>query len=1070
MVSLSRAVAGAALLFVGHSIIGPRALAQQSPPPPKQPDAVAPPVLLPGLSYDVPFFPGAKYDANVPTPDMVLGFRVGDKPATHAQIEAVVKAIAAKSPRTKLFEYATSHEGRRLYYLVISSEANIKKLDQIKADLGKFADPRSVSGPEGDALAATLPAVAWMAYAIHGDEMSGSDAALAVAHHLAACTDEPVKKMLEELVVIIDPLMNPDGRDRCLAQVAQDRTRQPSVDDQAVIHSGVWPSGRMNHYLFDLNRDWIYCTQPETRGRVAAAGPWHPQLFMESHEMGSQDSFLFSPPRQPVNPNVPENVKKWWPGFAADIARDFDAFGWRYYTGEWNEEWYPGYSGAWAGFRGAIDVLYEQASITTDGVRRAEGTIETYREAVHHQLVATMANLTSLQKNRAAVMKDYLAERRAAVSVEGPGPARTFAIVRSANTARVREFVDLMELQGFEVHSAAANFTASGRDRLGKEFADREFPAGTILVAERQPERRLIAAMLEFDPRMTPEFLADERRELLRFGRSKLYDVTGWNIPMMFDLEACELAVDLPGAAQRGVPVAEGRPVAMPERAQSPVGFVIDGADDRSVAVAARLLERGVKVRCADKPFELGGTAYPRSSLVILRKDNALFVGDLATAVGAAALEWHVRAAGLDTGLGEGDNPDLGGQHFVLLEAPRIAVVGREPFHPYSYGEIWHLLDHVMGVRATFLNSAVLSGADLRRYNVLVVPQGDMGAIKDKDALKQWVRSGGTLVAIGPAAAGIATEAFGLSAARVLPDVLTKIDDYAMKIMREWEGLRAVPDPEAVWAFTAPAEVKFPWAAGKEEKPSDDEVKRRDAWKSVFSPQGAIVAGRVDDRHWLTGGCGEYLPVVYGGDTVLMAAQGVEAPVRLGVFDDAPPEEADGKAPENAEGAEGAEKSKEKRAGNGKETPRKDAPTKDPQRTKDGKDNKESPAADQPVKKTPEKTETGRQGDRADNADDDDDDDKAKEKEKEKKVRRAGWALLPEGKDLRLRMSGLLWPEAAERIANSAYVTREGVGSGQVILFAANPTFRGAAKGTARVFANAVVLGPGMGASHPIKP
>ena len=225
----------------------------------------APPAPSPlqGLTYDVPFFGGAKYDAAVPTPDQVLGFAVGSKAAMHAQIEAVIKAIASKSPRTKLFEYGRTYEGRVLYYMVIASEANIKRLDALKADHAKLADPRSVSTGEGDKLVDSLPALAWMGYGIHGDEMSGCDAAIAVAHHFAACTDDAVKKMLEQIVIIIDPNMNPDGRDRWLRGMAENRTVQPSVDDQSLLHGGVWPSGRMNHYLFDLNRDWIFGVHPE---------------------------------------------------------------------------------------------------------------------------------------------------------------------------------------------------------------------------------------------------------------------------------------------------------------------------------------------------------------------------------------------------------------------------------------------------------------------------------------------------------------------------------------------------------------------------------------------------------------------------------------------------------------------------------------------------------------------------------------------------------------------------------------------------------------------------------------
>jgi hypothetical protein len=962
-------------------------------------DASAPqPSPLPGLTYDVPFFPNAKNDPNVPTPDSVLGFPVGSRPATHAQIEAVVKALAAKSPRCKLFEYGRTHEGRALYYLVIASEANIKRLDSLKADLAKLADPRKVSKEEGDRLAATLPAVAWMAYVIHGDEMSGSDAAMAVAYHLTAGTDADVATLLENLVVIIDPLMNPDGRDRFLAMQAQNRTAQPSVDDQSLLHSGVWPSGRMNHYLFDMNRDYIFATQPETRGRLRAVNEWNPHYFMESHEMESQSTFLFLPGREAINLNQPDNVRKWEAEFAQDQARAFDARGWRYYTGEWNDDWYPGYSSSWSALRGAVANLYEQANIGTDAVRRPEGTLEPYREAVHKQLVSSMANLTFLAKNRRAVLADFLAEKRKCVGPEASIPAHTFAVLPSANATRQRRFLDLMSLEGFEVFAAGAAFTAEGTDRLGRESKEVKFPAGTLLIPARQPLARLLNAMLEFDPHTIPQFLTDERRDLLRDGRSRIYDITGWSLTMLFDVEAFDLTGDLPPQAQ-ATPVSVAAPLQAPLiNSDTAVTLVINGADDGSVAAAGRLMERGVWLRVADRPFQFDQRDFARGSVLVVRKDNANFAGNLTETVSNVCASLNLTAAGVRTGYGPGDLPDLGGEHFILLKPPRIAIFGREPIQPYSYGSAWYLIDHVLGLRASYLDTHGLAETDLRRYNVLVLPDGaDADTLKGgMESLKAWVTAGGTLVAIGSSAGSLAKETNGIGDTRQLPDVLGKMDDYRQAVVREWEGRQTTPDPGKVWAYTPPKEVVYPWLIGEsDDKEKEDELKRRDSWRAIFMPAGALLAGRVDDRSWLTAGSGEYVPVIYTGRTILLAPPSVQAPVRLGFFNPTP-----FKAPEVA-----------------------------PASSTDGKDKKKDDG-----KSTP------------------------------------GWTIAPPGYEMRLRMSGLLWPEAADRLANAAYATRESVGAGQLILFAADPNFRGAALGTARIFANAIVLGPGMGASEPIKP
>jgi hypothetical protein len=962
------------------------------------------PSPLPGLNYMEPFFPGATYNPEVPTADSVLGFPVGSKPATHAQIEAVFKALASKSPHGKLFEYGKTHEGRTLYYMVFASEANLKRLDGLKADLAKLADPRKVTKEEGDRLAASLPAVAWMAYAIHGGEMSGADASLGVAYYLAAGTTSEVTKLLDNLVIIIDPLMNPDGRDRHLAVLAQNRTVQPSVDDQSILHSGVWPSGRMNHYLFDMNRDWIFGTQPETRGRIRAVNEWNPHYFMESHEQGSQDTFLFLPAREAINPNEPENIRKWQVEFAKDLASAFDAKGWRYYNGEWNDDWYPGYSSSWSALRGAVANLYEQASISTDAVRRGEGTLETYREAVHKQLVATMANLNFLAKNRQSVLTDFLAEKRKCVGPEASIPAHTFAVMPSANATRQRRFLDLMALEDFDVYAAGESFTAPCKDRLGRDVKDMKFPAGTLLIPVRQPLARLLNAMFDFDPRMIPQFLTDERRDLLRFGRSRIYDITGWSLPMLFDVEAYDISSGLPSEAQ-AKPFSAPSPAAAPmNNADANVAFVIDGADDASVAAAGRLQERGVWVRVADKPFQFENHDFARGSLVIVRKDNANFTGNLAETLSQICADLKLTAIGVRTGFGPGDLPDLGGEHFVLLQPPRIAIFGRDQIDPNTYGSIWYLIDHTLGLRASYLDAQSIGGADLRRYNVLILPDGNPSSLKNgMGALKDWMTAGGTLVAIGSSAEAFAKEKDGIGATRQLPDVLGKMDDFRQAVVREWEGRQTTPDPAKVWAFSPPSEVVYPWQIGEsDDKGKDEDLKRRDAWRSIFMPAGVMLAGRVDDRSWLTAGCGEYVPLFYYGGTVLLSPPSVQTPVRLGFFSPAPP-------------------------------------------------------------KPPEPTNAAANSDAKDK-------DKDKDKKKDDAKPAPGWTLAPPGFEMRLRMSGLLWPEAADRLANAAYVTRESVGAGQLILFASDPTFRAAALGTSRIFANAVILGPGMGASEPIKP
>jgi hypothetical protein len=937
-----------------------------------------PPVELPGLEYDLELFPGTDYDPAVPTAEECLGFRLGDRAAFPREIESCLEAWAEASERARLEEYARSHEGRALYTLVLTSPANQSRLTEIRAGWARLSDPRGASQTEISRLRDELPAVAWLAYSIHGDETSGADAALAVIHHLAAGRSESVEALLDELVVVIDPMMNPDGRHRFLQMIAEHRSAQPNVDDQSLIHSGYWPWGRTNHYGFDLNRDWILGVNPESRGRIRLAGAWNPLLMVDAHEMGAQNTYLFSPPREPRSPHISAGGLEWGPVFARDQARAFDERGWVYYTGEWNEGWYAGYTDAWGELRGVLGILYEQAGVAEDGVRRPEGTIHTYREAVHHQAVSSLANLETLRANAGKIKQAFIDERLAAIDPRGRYAGRTFAVLPTANRSRLERFLDLMRLQGIELHTIDEPFTAaSAVDQLGRRQQRVTLPAGTVLIPNRQPLARLVAAMLEFDPQMPDGYLRRERKTILRSGETSIYDVTAWNLTMMYGLAGLSLETELPSTAK---PLVEFAPAAVPAAAKAAVAWIVDGADDASVAVAARLMERGLEVRVADKALEFDGEAFARGSVVVLPIDNRDFAGELAATVEAATSQMGLLAQGIGKGLGEGDLPDIGGGHFRRLEPPRIGLFSRGGLSVYDFGSIWHALDKRLGVRHSHLDLESFRTPDLRRYNVIVLPDRWFGGLSGESlkALVEWVEAGGTLIAIGGSAAQLATETSGLSDVRLLRDSLAELDRFELAVLREWEAARRqIPETAAVWSHTAADGSIFPWSAVADlERPVTAELERRDRWKRLFMPQGAILAARVDTEHWLTFGADETVPLLYGNSRVLMSDG--EAPLRIGVL----------------------------------------APAGDPGSA----------------------------------------------------ARRVGWSMVPRGEDLRLRMSGLLWPEAAQRLANAAAVTRERRGRGQVILFAVPPTFRASTLATERLLMNAIIYGPGLGASPPIEP
>jgi hypothetical protein len=328
----------------------------------------------------VPFYPGGQYDPAIPKPNDFLRHPIGQWPLRYGELVDYIEALGASTcKRVKIETHGESYEGRTLYNVFVSTEENIARLEKLRLAMNRVAEPtENASAREIDSLARTLPAFAWMGYSIHGDELSGVDAATQLIYQLAAGTDSATMNLLKNVVVIIDPTQNPDGRERFLSMIESYRSEVPNYNRFAMQHNGVWPYGRGNHYLFDLNRDWILVRGQETHGKLATILKWHPQLTVDAHEMGSNATFLFGPPGDPINYNTPSHYLKWAQIFGDDQAATFDSHAWPYYIKEWAEQWYPGYGSAWSTFFGSIGILYEMAGVDGQFVKQQDDYLLTY--------------------------------------------------------------------------------------------------------------------------------------------------------------------------------------------------------------------------------------------------------------------------------------------------------------------------------------------------------------------------------------------------------------------------------------------------------------------------------------------------------------------------------------------------------------------------------------------------------------------------------------------------------------------------------------------------------------------
>ena len=909
------------------------------------------------------------YIDTVDHPNKFLDFDYATRVATPEQITSALISWVNQSDRLKVIEYARSHENRPLHAVFISSPKNLNNLNSIKDNISQLADARITNDRKAKTLINELPAVAWMAYSIHGNETSGADAALGVIYHLIASKDDDILELLDNMVIIVDPVMNPDGRARFAKNLEQYRGTAPNYDDQSLIHTGDWPFGRTNHYYYDLNRDWVYLTQPETQGRVALINEWKPQILVDAHEMGAQDTFMTGPAREPINKNLDYDLIKWGNVFAKDQGNEFDRRNWRFYTGEWHEDLYPGYS-FYVSFRGTLGILYEQSRMAEDGVRRPEGTIQSYKESVHHQFVSTMINLDTLKNNSKSMYEDYWDGRKYNVSSNSKYSNRSYVILATDNNGRTNALAEKLKAQDIEIYKNDKPIKVSNAlKQNGITVSEYTIPSGSMIIPNNQPEAPLISAILEFDAEIDDEVLIEEKQKRIKNGSSIMYDTTAFNFTMMFGLPAITVPQDLKANLTNWTPSPETI-----EINKDAVIWAVDGKDDRSVAFAARLLEQNVQVRIIDKNSTLSDHDLSRGSVAVIAMDNPTY-NNLHEIIKTVATDLNISVASIESGFGPKELPDWGGRHFRLLKKPQIAILSHSGFSSYDVGVSWWSLDHHLGIRHSQLNSSLTGYGDLRRYNTIILPSGNPD-LSDyaKNMLLDWVKQGGTLIANNRSTRSIISSD-GMSSVKNLNTTFDKSKSYNIDLMREIYSLEDNIDITDANANKVDTEITYPWETS-DVTYTKEQLEMRDKWQSTLMPSGAIVSARADSENWLTFGAEDVVPVLYGNYPILMTGGNSSAALRIGEL-----------------------------------ISNKDSETKT-----------------------------------------------------------INWSQIPSGYDLNVRMSGLVWPEASQRIANSAYLTREKVGKGQIILFSGEPNFRGSARGTNRLWLNAVVYGSGLGTNPLINP
>jgi hypothetical protein len=729
------------------------------------------------------FYTRGDYRPNVPRPQSILRFDVGDFHTTYAQMERVIEAIAAAAPdRVKIFDIGETNEHRMMHVIAISSPENMARLDAIRASNARLADPRTTSAADAAAIAQQNPAIAWMAYAIHGNESASFEAMMQVVYQLAASNEPATGEILKNCVVLIVPGENPDGHERFVTWYNSVATG--NANRNAIEHREPWSIyGRVSHYRFDLNRDTLASTQKETQNLQRAFMEWNPQVSVDHHGQPSQ--FFFPPAALPINPNLPQPVtNKWLDTYGRANAHAFDANRWDYYVRDIFDLFYPGYWDTYPTLNGATGMTYETDGGGFKGIRwtRDDGSIATLRSAIAKHFVASMTTLETTAKNKSQRLKDYYDFRAKALGDLPHEKLKRIVILPQKDPVKAAELVEILRRSRIEIKTASGAFTqahAHSYEEKNSPAVSRSFPSGSYIIDLDQPQKILIKAFLEQDTPQDQAFVDDNMR---RFRRNQMrgssqsredygfYDITAWSLPLAFGLDAF-WTEDTDSIAAMPVTdeyLAGARRGTVSGRAR--IAYIIPYETDGAGAMAMRLMQQGYRVAVTTKPLNAGGRNWTRGAFVVRLTRNSDSVHE---AVAALAAELGVRVAAVDTGFSDEGDTSVGAESVVSLRAPKIAIIADEAVDQTSFGSIWWTLDRY-GVSITPITIGAAKGGALKDFNVLILPDGSASRYfaafgsGGVSALKDWASGGGTIITVRGASVFAALKDVGLTSSKLV--------------------------------------------------------------------------------------------------------------------------------------------------------------------------------------------------------------------------------------------------------------------------------------------------------------
>ncbi len=653
------------------------------------------------LSY---YVPNEVYNPKIPTPKSIIGHEVGEWHITHDKLVEYMKALAKASDRISIENRGTTFEGRPLLLLTITSPENHQNLENIRKKHIEATDNSSID-------VSNHPIVVYQGFSIHGNEPSGSNAALAVAYYLAASNN--IDAILKNTVILFDPSFNPDGLQRFAYWANTNRSKNINPDPNDREYTEVWPRGRTNHYWFDMNRDWLPVQLPESRVRIASFHKWLPNILTDHHEMGSNSSFFFQPGIQsrthPLTPKMNQELTK---EIGTYHAKALDKIGSLYYSEESFDDFYYGKGSTFPDINGSIGILFEQGSSRGHAQETVNGVL-TFPFTIRNQFTAALSTIEAANKMRTKILKyqqDFYKNSRSAAVKK--------AIVFGDEKDAVKSYhlAEVLKRHQIKIHELKADFSSNGKN----------FKKGySYVVPMNQKNQRLVKAM--FDVRT-------------KFKDSLFYDVSAWTFNHSFGVDfADNISLNKAGKEILDLQMNVGN-----VSFNSNNGYLMSWNEYYTPKALNAILNKGIRAKVSMKNFKNGGISYDYGTIFIPVQNQKLNTLELYQFLSKVAQENHLKINGVSTGLNDGI--DLGSNNLKNIKPQKVAIIVGNSISSSDAGEVWHLLDQRFDMQLTKLDMSYIARVNLSKYTTIIVPNSYSVDKNLEEKLKTWVKNGGNLI------------------------------------------------------------------------------------------------------------------------------------------------------------------------------------------------------------------------------------------------------------------------------------------------------------------------------------